>query len=72
MCALVLRNSAGVRPEFFCISGREFGTSLFYYCDVGFFGTGYLGTMAKLGPLANSDSCIIVREVLVKLITYLL
>ena len=31
---------------------------------------GYLGTMAKLGPLAKSDSCAVVRSVLVRLMTH--
>ena len=30
----------------------------------------YFGTMPKFGPLANSDSCTAVREVLVRLMTH--
>ena len=38
----------------------ESGTSFFHHCYVSLNG-GYLGTMAKFGPLANSDSFADVR-----------
>ena len=39
----------------------EFVASFFYSCDTRLFG-GFFWTMAKLGPLANRDSCTGVRD----------
>ena len=48
--AVVLKKVAGICSQLICLHGTKFGTGLLNCCYISLPG-GYLGVMAKLGPL---------------------